>query len=126
MKCPHCQHPEVVKFGTKPLQDGTPIQRYRCKACNLVFNARTGTPMARIRTPVKEVSFALNMRSEGMGLRASGRVLGKSHSTIASWEKRLETQQDHWSPPAPKEREVTMEGDELYTRVGENLPPRTV
>jgi hypothetical protein len=32
----------------------------------------------------------------------------------------------HWSPPAPEGGEVTIEGDELYTRVGENLPPRSL
>jgi hypothetical protein len=27
-----------------------------------------------------------------------------------------------WSPPAPVGSDVTLENDELYTRVGENLP----
>ena len=37
------------------------------------FNERTGTAMSRLRTPSNVVSFALKMRSEGMGIRASGR-----------------------------------------------------
>lgn len=82
--------------------------------------------MARLRTPTSIVSIALKMRGEGMGVRASGRVLTKSHSTILRWQQRLAQQVDSWSPPAPKGSEVTLENDELYTRVGENLPPQRV
>ncbi len=42
------------------------------------------------------------------------------------WETRsprLANQVDAWSSPAPRDREVTLEGNEVYTRVGENLPP---
>ena len=82
--------------------------------------------MARLRTPTSIVSIALKMRGEGMGVRASGRVLTKSHSTILRWQQRLAQQSDAWSPPAPEGSEVTLENDELYTRVGENLPPQRV
>jgi hypothetical protein len=40
--------------------------------------------MSRLRTPANVVSFALKMRTEGMGIRASGRVLEKSHTSIRS------------------------------------------
>jgi hypothetical protein len=63
------------------------------------------------------------MRTEGMGIRAAGRVLEKSHTTIIRWEKRLATKQKDWSGPAPANGDITVEGDEVYTRVGENLPP---
>lgn len=69
------------------------------------------------------VSLALNVRTEGMGVRATGRSFGKSHSTISRWERRLAKQASHWSPPAPEGADVTLEGDEVYTRVSENLPP---
>lgn len=69
------------------------------------------------------VSLALNVRTEGMGVRATGRSLGKAHSTIIRWEQRLANQASQWSPPAPEGADVTLEGDEVYTRVSENLPP---
>jgi transposase len=69
------------------------------------------------------VSLALNVRTEGMGVRATGRSFGKSHSTIIRWERRLANQASQGSPPAPGGAEVTLEGDEVYTRVSENLPP---
>ena len=79
--------------------------------------------MARLRTRLEGVSLAVKMRTEGMGIRAAGRVLEKSHATIICWEKRLATKQKDWSPPAPVSGDITVEGDEVYTRVGENLPP---
>ena len=79
--------------------------------------------MARLRTPAETVAMALKMRSEGLGVRASGRVLGKSHSAILRWEGRVAAQENSWSPSAPSNSEVSLENDELYTRVGENLPP---
>lgn len=82
--------------------------------------------MARLRTPVEIVSVGLKMRTEGTGIRATGRVLEKSHTTIIGWEKRVAAKESNWSPPAPEGGEVTIEGDEIYTRVGENLPPLRV
>ena len=58
----------------------------------------------------------MNVRTEGMGVRATGRSLGKSHSTIIRWERRLADQAPEWSPPAPAMAQVTVEGDEVYTR----------
>ena len=60
--------------------------------------------------------IALKIRTEGRGIRATGRILEKSHSTIARWEKRVADKVSSWSPPVPADAEVTVEGDELYTR----------
>ncbi len=80
--------------------------------------------MANLRTPKALVVSALKIRTEGTGLRATGRILGKSHSTVIRWEKRVADMTKAWSPPAPPSKEVTVFGDELYTRVGRNFPPR--
>jgi len=79
--------------------------------------------MSRLRTPAHVVSLALKMRTEGMGIRASGRVLEKSHTSIMRWEQKVAEQQQQWSLPAPSGSDMTIEGDEVYARVGENLPP---
>ena len=123
MQCPHCKSQSVVKNGKYSLRDGTTIQHYLCKDCSKRFSDKTGTPMAGLRTPVAMISIALKMRGEGMGVRASSRVLDKSHSTIMRWESRMVAQAAEWSPSAPQGSEITLEQDELYTRVGENLSP---
>ncbi|NJL00918.1 MAG: hypothetical protein HC910_10285 [Spirulinaceae cyanobacterium SM2_1_0] len=79
--------------------------------------------MARLRTKAEVIAAALNVRSEGLGVRATGRAFGKSHATIIKWERRVAAQTEHWSPPAPEKAKVTLEGDEVSTRVGENLSP---
>jgi len=81
--------------------------------------------MANLRTPVEKISLAMKARSEGLGLRATGRILGVAANSVVKWEKHLSAALSNWSPPAPTEREITIEGDEVYTRVGENLPPRS-
>ncbi len=122
MRCPRCESDQLYKNGVRHLKDGTPVQYYQCRSCQKRFNERAGTPMSRLRSSVDEVSMALKMRSEGLGLRASGRVMGRSHGTIRQWEARFAEQSDAWSPPAPNHCDVTLEGDELYTKVGQNRP----
>ena len=51
--------------------------------------------MSRLRTPSSVVEYALNSRTEGLGVRATGRVYKKSHATILRWEQR-----DRGSEPA--------------------------
>ena len=120
----NCESEQVVKNGKITLQDRTSVQKYLCKACGRQFNERTGTPMARLRTSSTLVAAAINVRAEGMGVRATGRSFGKAYSTIMRWEQRLAHAIKHWSPPAPSGATVTVEGDEVYARVGENLPQK--
>jgi hypothetical protein len=80
--------------------------------------------MARLRTPaMMVVSMAIKARTEGMGVRATGRVLDKSHATIIRWEQRLEAQVEKWSPAAPIRAEVTIS---IYSRRREPFPPEQV
>lgn len=99
MNCPTCKSQNVVKNGTTRRQDNSVVQKYQCKACKRQFNERTGTPMSRLRTSSVIVGAALNVRTEGLGIRATGRSFGKSHSTIMRWEQRLAQQTTQWSPP---------------------------
>lgn len=82
--------------------------------------------MARLRTPRSTVSLALKMRTEGMGVRATGRVLEKSHVSIINWERRVAEVETAWNPSAVPGGDITVEGDEVYTRVNANFPPRIV
>jgi len=123
MRCPHCQSEQTVKNGTVKLQDQRLQQRYLCLACGKRFNERTNTPLSWLRTPAIVVSAAINVRTEGLGVRATGRSFDKSHSTIIRWSRRLAEQVSQWSPPAPDGADITLEGDEVYTRGAVNLPP---
>ncbi|MDJ0727303.1 MAG: hypothetical protein QNJ38_19560 [Prochloraceae cyanobacterium] len=65
----------------------------------------------------------MKIRSEGNGIRATVRILGKSHATIIGSEKHLAKIEKKWSPPAPENGDVTIEGDEIYTCVKKIFPP---
>lgn len=122
MNCPYCNQ-IAVKNGKELHGDGTVIQTYRCKACNKRFNERTATPMARLRTPIATLSRVLKVRTEGLGVRATGRAFNLSHSTVMRWEQRIADKVANWSPAVPKNHDIAVEGDELYTRVERNFPP---
>ena len=126
MNCLYCQSERTVKNGAKTLKTGQRVQNYLCHECGRQFNERSGTPMAHLKTPVETVELAIKVRGEGLGLRATARVLGKSPGSIIHGEEHLSAKLREWSPPAPNGGDITMEGDEVYTRVGENLPPRSV
>jgi hypothetical protein len=82
--------------------------------------------MHRLRKSVEQVERTLKMRSEGLGLRASGRVETLSPTTVGLWERRLAAKLQDWSPPAPAGSDITIEGDEVYTRVEKNHPSHKV
>lgn len=94
--------------------------RKSCTACKKRFNERTGTPMFRLRTPQAVVETDLKARSEGLGVQATARVLDKSHNSIRTGESRLALQESKWSPNPSAETTLTLEGDELYTKVEKN------
>ena len=125
MNCPHCYSKKTIKHGTDTLNNGIKVQNYKCKNCKKRFNERTGTPMSKIHNLPGKVALAMKIRSEGNGLRATARILSKSHATIIGWEKKLADMEQNWSPSAPARDDVTIEGDELYTRVKKTFPPAT-
>jgi transposase-like protein len=122
MKCIYCESERVVKNG-KNQSGGKLIQRYLCRGCGRRSNERSGTPIASLQTPRATIALAMKVSSEGLGIRATGRVVGVAANSVINWEKHLAAARSNWSPPAPAEREITIEGDEVYTRVGENFPP---
>jgi transposase-like protein len=69
MKCVYCESKRVVKNG-KNQSVGKLIQRYLCRECGRRSNERSGTSIAKLKTPVETISLAMNVRSEGLGLRA--------------------------------------------------------
>ena len=78
--------------------------------------------MAQMNISVEKAKQILRLRSEGVGMRAVARLEGVSHSTVAHIERRLAGFEEHWSPPAPEGSDLTLEADELYTRVERNRP----
>lgn len=83
MQCPHSEIPPTVKNGTVKLQDQSLQQRYLYQACGKRFNERTENPMLRLKTSAAVVAAAINVWTEGLGVRATGHSFGKTHATVA-------------------------------------------
>ena len=81
--------------------------------------------MKNIKTPISKVASALRLRSEGLSLRATGRVLHSNKSTITKWENRFADQKATLMLYGFCHEFVslTFEGDELYTLVGKRTDP---
>lgn len=73
-----------------------------------------------LRTPAQTVWSALRARSEGCGVRASGRLVGKTHGAVIGWENRAMRLEAQLPAEFSAEFEPIIESDELYTKVHNN------
>ena len=88
------------------------------------FPKRRITIMAGIRKPISLVAQVLNVRSEGLGFNAAWRSYEIAKNTLLSWERKLSELAETLLLYSLVHSflEQTIEGDELYTKVGRNMP----
>ena len=98
---------------------------HACTSCGEVFSETTGTPMQGIKTPISKVAAALRLRGEGIGLRAAARILGAHKNTLAEWERRFAGMKPTLMLHGLCHVfiQLTFEGDEIYTVVGQRVHP---
>ncbi len=103
-KCPRCESPENVKYGTNA--SGT--AKLKCKNCAKVFT---------INPKIKRISneqgiMIIDLYLERMGIRAIGRVLKISNVGVLQFIRRYAKKIKEAMPaPAPTHR---AEADEMY------------
>ena len=73
----------LVGYGGHGKQEW--IQDLYCEACDTKFSARRGTPLYRLKTPVKRVGEVLAALAEGLDVAAAVRVFGHGEGTIHRW-----------------------------------------
>jgi transposase-like protein len=78
MNCPHCASVQAIKNGLS--RHGH--QRWRCRDCRKTF----GEKDHRLVPPALKES-ALRHYLEGVGLRATERLVGVSHNSVMNWVK---------------------------------------
>ena len=81
--------------------------------------------MQEIKTPISKIGSALRIRSEGMGLNATARVLDCHKGTILEWENRFAEQKKTLMLYAACHEFISLifEGDELYTVINKRKKP---
>ena len=103
--CPHCQSASVVKWGS-----ANRMKRYKCKPCNVTFNALTGTPLAQLHKRELWGGHAQAL-VDGISLRKVAARLDIHLETAFRWRHRFLK-----APKAvkPKLLDGTVEADETY------------
>ncbi len=93
--------------------------------CLNYFSETKDTPLARLRTPLSQISEVLDALNEGMGINAATRLFKVAKNSIYLWMDRLSELKETLLLYALCHRFITLqiEGDEVYTRVGQNQPP---
>ena len=82
-------------------------------------------PIARLTTPLSRIITVLTARSEGMGLNATARTYNVSKKSMMDWEERLGELKPTLMLYALLHEFIhqEIEGDELYTKVEQNVLP---
>lgn len=108
IQCTNCSSDQWVKNGRS--RHGH--QRYRCKSCSATFGALDH----RLVSPELKES-ALQHYAEGVGLRATERLVGVSHNSVMNWVKQEIAGKALAKVDASEISYV--EADELWTYVGQ-------
>jgi len=123
--CPACGSRDTAGHGRYETVHNGIRSLHACAACGEVFSETAGTPMHGIKTPISQVAAALRLRGEGVGLRATARLLGAHKNTIAEWEGRFGGMKPTLMLYGLCHTfiRLTFEGDEVYTVVGQRVAP---
>jgi len=123
--CPECHSTEAVPYKKYDTVHNGPRYLHKCVECNAIFSETIGTPMEHLKSPISKVASALRIRSEGMGLRATGRVLNMHKNTVSTWEQLFADQKETLMLYSFCHNFVSLvfEGDELYTIVNKRSEP---
>ena len=125
LKCPHCGSSDTATFKCYQTVHNGARQLFLCKNCHTSFSETSDTAMKNIKSSISKVASELRLRSEGLGLRATGRLLESNKRTISEWESRFADQKATLMLYGfcHKFVSLTFEGDELYTIVGKRTDP---
>lgn len=125
LKCPSYGSLETSPFKCYHTVHNGTRQLLICKSCNTSFSETSNTAPENIKSPISKVAAALRLRSEGLGLRATDRVLQSNKRTSSEWESKFADLKVTLMLYAFCHEFVslTFEGDELYTIVGKRIVP---
>ncbi len=122
--CPYCNSEEHIHHRNyETLNNGSRVL-YRCAGCLRVFSETKGTFLEGLRTPISSIIRVLKSRTEGIGFNAACRVFDIAKNTLLNWERRFANAKETLVIYALMHTFLTqiIEGDELYTKIRENVP----
>ena len=122
-QCPECNSQNFKPHTTYTVNSGDQRTIYHCP-CGNYFSETKNTPLAGLQTPVSQIALVLEAINEGMGLNAACRTFHVGKNSIKRWLSRLGDLKETLLVYALCHQFIQqqIEGDELYTRVGQNKP----
>lgn len=123
--CPSCKCRELKPHTLYETMNYSERTIYQCSACGKYFSPTTNTFLAGIRKPISLITHVIKARTEGMGVNATCRTFCLSKNTVLDWERRFSSIKQTLLIYALLQTylKLIIEGDELYTKVGKNVPP---
>lgn len=124
--CPLCHGADIGPSGNYQTKQNGPRKLLICRNCGHRFSETLGSPMAGLKAPLSQVCAAIRLRSEGLGLRATARVLNSYKRTIAHWEDLFGGMRETLALYGLCHQFISLvfEGDELYTIVRQRTDPQ--
>ena len=115
----------IPDFKKYVIHSGEERQLYICNDCNCLFSETKNTVPEGLRTPVSRITMILTALSEGMGINALTGTFSVGKNSIYRWLERLSSLQQALMLYSLCHQFVQsiVEGDELYTKIGGNVPP---
>lgn len=112
--CPYCGGTSVRKNGSSRGH-----VRLHCAGCRKSFGPTLGTPLYRLRTPVKEIAQALLVVMRKGSLRAAEEITAHKAETIREWLLRAGAQAEALTEALVKELGLEeVEVDAFWSYVG--------
>lgn len=97
---------------------------HKCNECERFFASTFNTFLAGIRKPISLIIQVMMSRTEGLGFNAACRTFEIAKNTLLDWEMKFSGIKQTLLLYALVHSfiKLTIEGDEVYTRVGKNVP----
>jgi len=122
--CPECNSENFKRHTGYTLKNGEARTIYYCWDCDTYFSETKNTPLAGLKTPISRMATVLEAINDGMGLNAACRTFHVGKNSLKRWVSRLGDLKETLLLYALCHQFIQqlVEGDELYTKVGQNKP----
>ena len=124
LRCPHCLSEQIEEYNIYQTINNGSRKIFECTECKQVFSETKGTFLEGLKKPINLIINVLKTRSEGLGFNAACRAFEISKNTLLDWERRFANLKGPLMIYALLHTFFTqvIEGDELYTKIGKNVP----
>jgi len=122
--CPYCNSDNCNHYADyKTIGNGN-RELHKCNNCGRVFSETKGSFLEGLRKPISLIVHVIMARGEGMGFNAACRVFDISKNTLLDWELKFSDIKETLMLYALTNTFISqlIEGDELYTKIGKNVP----